>query len=108
MKHCLSNMLQTGRLRAIHNSFKSIMLLVLFIFLLSASVFAQQRTISGRVTNAENRPLPLATVSVKGKSTSVTTNENGVFSIEAATGDVLVISSAEYKAEELPVGEGNT
>lgn len=108
MKHCLSNMLQTGRLRAIHNSFKSIMLLLLFIFLLSASVFAQQRTISGRVTNAENRPLPLATVSVKGKSTSVTTNENGVFSIEAATGDVLVISSAEYKAEELPVGESNT
>ncbi|WP_333865283.1 carboxypeptidase-like regulatory domain-containing protein, partial [Chitinophaga sp.] len=58
--------------------------------------------VRGRVTDAGGIPLPGASVSVKGKKTSVATDGDGAFTLEAGEGDVLVITyigyqSAEYK-----------
>ncbi|HEX8334810.1 MAG TPA: TonB-dependent receptor [Segetibacter sp.] len=46
-----------------------------------SQLYAQNRTISGRVTDATGNPLVGATVSVVGATTSVTTNTTGAFSI---------------------------
>ncbi len=76
--------------------------------ILSINLLAQQRTITGKVVDADNRPLASVTVAVKNKPTSATiTNENGVFSITATTGDILEFTSVGYKKTELKLGSGN-
>ncbi|HEX6427822.1 MAG TPA: TonB-dependent receptor plug domain-containing protein, partial [Niastella sp.] len=63
---------------------------------ITAFCLAQQKSISGRVVDASNSPMPGVTVSVKNKNTVTTTNEKGEFSIPAATDDVLVFTSVGY------------
>lgn len=46
-----------------------------------SGVFAQELTVTGRVTNANNEPLPGVTVSVAGTKTAVTTNPQGQYTI---------------------------
>ena len=72
---------------------------------LSPQVFAQQKTITGKVVNSkDNTPLDLATVSVKGTKVAVTTAANGEFSISVPSGkNTLVISSVGFAAEEISI-----
>ena len=72
---------------------------------LSPQVFAQQKTITGKVVNSkDNTPLDLATVSIKGTKVAVTTAANGEFSISVPSGkNTLVISSVGFAAEEINI-----
>ncbi|MDT0688660.1 SusC/RagA family TonB-linked outer membrane protein [Salegentibacter sp. F188] len=63
--------------------------------------FAQERTISGTVTDENGLPLPGVNVLIQGTSTGVQTDFDGNYSITATQGDVLVFSfigleTAEY------------
>lgn len=74
-----------------------------------SQAYAQQETatrkITGKVTGKlGEEPLVSASVTVKGTNTSVSTNSTGDFTIEAKTGDVLVISSIGYAAKEVKIG----
>lgn len=82
---------------------KRLRLLSLFLFALlcGTGLFAQERTVTGRVTGPQDQPLPGVTVSVKGKNTAVTTDDAGAFRINAAPQDVLVFSSVGYEPLEL-------
>jgi TonB-linked SusC/RagA family outer membrane protein len=86
---------------------KKILLFVLFV-LPALVMVAQNRTISGRVTNAEGRPVAFATVTIKGTPTAVSANENGSFSIQAAPNTILVFSSAGYETAEVNIGNQTT
>ena len=81
-------------------------LLGISFFMAGLSVRAQQKTITGKVTDANNHPLASVTVSVKNKNVAATTNENGVFSLQASPGDVLVFTSVGYGEQEEKVGAG--
>lgn len=72
---------------------------------LSSQIFAQQKTITGTVTNSkDNTPVGLATVSVKGTKVAVSTGANGQFSINVPDGkSTLVISSVGYGSEEVSI-----
>jgi len=72
---------------------------------LSPQVFAQQKTITGKVTNAkDNSPVGLATVNVKGTKVAVSTGANGEFSINVPDGkSTLVISSIGYGEDEINI-----
>ena len=73
------------------------------------SSFAQDRTITGNVSTAEdNTPLSGVTVNVKGTERSVITNALGNFSINAATGQTLVFSYVGYANKEAVIGTENT
>ena len=72
------------------------------------SIRAQQKTITGRVTDADNHPLTGVTVSVKNKSAATSTTANGDFSIQASPGDILVFSSVGYGQREEKVSAGRT
>src|SRR5215211_3164220 len=73
------------------------------------ALFAQDRTITGKVSSSDdNKPISGVTVSVKGTKKSTTTDNNGNFSIQAATGDVLQFSSVGKKSSELTVSGTNT
>lgn len=63
--------------------------------------------ITGKVTGKDGAPLPGATISIKGKNRGTSTNSNGVFSIEASKGDVLVFTSVGYLMKEVTVGNSN-
>lgn len=68
--------------------------LLFVLFLLAATVVnAQQRTITGTVTDSRNLPLPGVTVMVEGTTQGTVTNGNGVYSIDVpANAEVLIFS----------------
>jgi TonB-linked SusC/RagA family outer membrane protein len=70
-----------------------------------AFAFAQPRTVRGKITNAEGKPVQYASVTVKGTTTGVPANESGEFSIPAAPNSVLVISASGYQTSEVNIGD---
>jgi TonB-dependent starch-binding outer membrane protein SusC len=74
----------------------------------SLSVFAQQRTITGQVTDSgEGSPIPGVNVVVKGASTGAITDFDGNFSIQASNADILIFSYMGYTRQEVTVGANN-
>jgi TonB-linked SusC/RagA family outer membrane protein len=71
-------------------------------------VFAQQKIVTGKVTNQQNDPMARVTVRVKGTTRTSLTDENGVYKIEAANGETLQFSSVGVVAYEQRVGETST
>ena len=64
-----------------------------------------QRMISGAVTDAGNgEALIGANVLVKGTVNGTITDIDGMYSLKASTGDVLVVSYAGYEEQEVTVG----
>jgi TonB-linked SusC/RagA family outer membrane protein len=85
------------------------LLLTALWLLLFVQLWAQSRTVTGRVTDAGNgQPLQSITVTVKETNTSTQTNADGDFTITAATGNTLVFSSVGFRTQEAVVGTGNT
>jgi len=65
--------------------------------------FAQSRVVTGKVTDPSGRPVPFASVVIKGGG-GVQADANGEYSIRVNAGDVLTISSQSYSAVDIPVG----
>ncbi|MCD2423947.1 SusC/RagA family TonB-linked outer membrane protein [Niabella pedocola] len=88
---------------------KKRLLLVFFATLLCCgSLLAQvRRTITGTVTDADGKPVPGATVTVKGTARAVVANENGMYSIEVQGNPELVVSSVGFVSKTLRVGADN-
>jgi TonB-linked SusC/RagA family outer membrane protein len=80
--------------------------LILSFMLLSMLLFAQQRTIRGKVTDANGAALRGATVTIKGTTTATQTDEQGNFTITASTGSTLIVSYLEQQLEQV-VGAGD-
>ena len=72
-------------------------------------VLAQnQKQISGAVSDTEGLPLSGVTVAIKKTSKGVSTDDNGRFRIDAATGDVIVFSYLGFNTREVAVTASNT
>ena len=63
-----------------------------------------QQIITGTVNDENGLPLPGATVVIEGTAQGVATDFDGNFSIEAAQGEILVISYVGYADHRLTVG----
>lgn len=85
-------------------------LLMLFsvLFLCTTLVQAQQRQISGKVTDKTGEPISGATIQVKGSNTGTSAASDGSFNISAKTGDDLVISAVNYGEITVKVGSGSS
>jgi TonB-linked SusC/RagA family outer membrane protein len=85
------------------------LLLLFFVFcgfLLTAA--AQQKTVTGTVTGAEdNLPVIGATVQIKGTTTGSATDVDGKFSISAPAGATLEFRYVGMKTKEIVVGTSN-
>ena len=78
---------------------------IFILLLMSLSVVAQQRTITGTVADIANgEPLIGANVVIKGTTTGTVTDFEGRYSITAEEGDVLVISYVGYGEQEIAIG----
>ena len=81
-----------------------IILIILLLFTVSQSVFAQ-RTITGKVINAEDGlPMPGVSVVVKGTTTGMTTDTNGNFMLSVQNNATLQVSFIGFKTVEIPIG----
>lgn len=84
---------------------KKHLLLCWLLSMVTVVVFAQQKTITGMVKNAENgSPLARASVQIKGANTGTTTDEKGAFTIIASDNQVLVVSAIGFNTLEKRVG----
>lgn len=83
-------------------------MLVSAFLLCGAMLFAQQKTVTGKVTDEKGDPVPFATVKIKGTTTGVSADANGNFTIATNNpSDVLVISSQGFAISENTVGDAS-
>ncbi|GET24073.1 TonB-dependent receptor [Prolixibacter sp. NT017] len=78
--------------------------------LLSVSSYAQQRTITGTVTDKSGEPIPSVTVMVKGTSTGTITNFDGQYSLsgDIPADGVLTFSFIGMKTKDVSIGNRAT
>jgi len=76
---------------------------ILLLFAMLPAV-AQQKVVTGKITDASNQGIPGVNVFKKGTTIGTTTDSDGSFSIEASPSDVLQISFIGYKTQEITVG----
>lgn len=80
-------------------------LLLQFFLLLSCLAFAQQKTVTGKVLDADGNPLQGVNIGIKGTTTNVQTTADGSFSIVVPSNQsVLRFTSSGMKYEEQTVG----
>ena len=80
-------------------------ILVLFTIV---QIQAQEKVISGVVSDENGLPLPSATVLVKGTSNGIQTDFDGKYTIKAQVGDILVFSYVGYNTKEVTIGSSKT
>lgn len=87
-------------------SFFSIALSGIFV-LLSLSIFAQNKTVTGTVTDRSGAAVAGASVVVKGSSQGTNTDADGKFSLQVpASAQTLVISFVGLSEQEVQIGSG--
>jgi TonB-linked SusC/RagA family outer membrane protein len=75
--------------------------LAFVLVLLTQITFAQDRTVSGVVTDKDGLPVPTANVKVKGTSNGVQTDFDGKYKIKATADQTLVFSYLGMKPQEV-------
>lgn len=86
---------------------KQLLSFILGFILLAAQAMAQQRAVTGIVTDAtDGSPLPGVTVKLKTSQAATTTSGQGRYSINASTGQVLVFTFIGYKPQEVTITAG--
>ena len=81
---------------------RRIFLAICLLGIFSFSAYAQSRTISGTVSDADG-PIPGVNVIVKGTAKGVTTDLGGKYSITVNEGETLVFSYAGYRSQEIKI-----
>ena len=86
--------------------------LLFFVLLLFGNVLkAQNRTISGTVTDEKSEPLPGATIQIKGSKAGTTTDVNGKYSLKVTNLQNVVVGvkflGYDYQEKTVMVGELN-
>ena len=85
-------------------------LLTIFLFLFSVILFAQQVSVSGKITDEKNQALSFSSVLVKGSTQGTNANADGFYSLKLAPGTYeLIFQYVGYKKKvEKVIVEGNT
>jgi len=86
------------------------LLFSLFILTLSTAAWAQDRTVTGTVTDsADGSPLPGVSVLVQGTTKGVPTDLSGAYTLQLAPGEnAITFSFIGYKTQTVTVGEQTT
>lgn len=82
---------------------------IFFLSLITPNVFAQTAKVNGTIVNQRtSAPVSGASITVKNTDRFVIADNAGKFSIQASSGNVLVITMIGYRSVEVPVGNSNT
>ena len=80
-------------------------ILTLFLAFIVQISIAQEKTITGIVSDDQGLPLPAATVLIKGTTNGTSTDFDGRYSITANTGQSLVFSYVGYANKEVLISD---
>src|SRR6187402_1842660 len=87
---------------------RKVVLLLMAIILSVSHLWAQQRTITGKVTDDKGAPIPGASVLAKGTNLGTSTGSDGSFSITVPSGTkALIISSIGLGEKEITITASN-
>ncbi|MFV8346718.1 SusC/RagA family TonB-linked outer membrane protein [Flavobacterium sp. ZB4P13] len=82
-------------------------ILVLLVVLMAQLTFAQERAVSGVVSDNAGLPLPGVSVLVKGTKSGTQTDFDGKYSIKATSSQVLIFSYIGMKTQEVTASSAN-
>ena len=99
-------------MKKINTSFKlkALFLWAVFSSLLALTgVYAQnnERKITGKISTADGKPLPAASVINKRTAIGAFANNDGAFTIQARTGDILVVTYIGFQKKEVTVSSSD-
>ncbi|MBK5720259.1 TonB-dependent receptor [Dysgonomonas sp. Marseille-P4677] len=83
---------------------KGFLFLTCFLLASTVSIYAQNKTISGKVTDAVNEPLIGVSVKIQGTTVGTVTDIDGAYSLSAKSSDVLEFSYIGMKTQLITVG----
>ena len=87
---------------------RKVVMLIMAIVLSISHLWAQQRTITGKVTDDKGAPIPGASIVVKGTNLGTTTGSDGSFSISvSSSAKALIISSVGLGEKEITLTANN-
>lgn len=90
---------------------RKLFLLLSVLLCLSSALKAQDRTITGTVTDEKGQPLPGVAIQVKGATNGTITNTDGKYAIKATNLQTVVIGAKflgyNYQEKALKIGEMN-
>ncbi len=81
---------------------------MLFLALVVQISFAQEKTITGTVTDDKGSPLPGVNIVISGTNTGTQSDFDGLYTIEVTTGSTLRYSFLGFTTEEIVVGTSTT
>ncbi|MCB4799234.1 SusC/RagA family TonB-linked outer membrane protein [Neotamlana laminarinivorans] len=87
---------------------KFLRILTLLLVFVVQTAFAQEKTVSGMVTDATGLPLPGTTIVIKGTNKGASTDFDGKYSISTNEGSTIVFSFVGYTTKEVIVGSSST
>ncbi|MFS4417046.1 carboxypeptidase-like regulatory domain-containing protein [Maribacter sp. 2307ULW6-5] len=83
-------------------------MLTLFLALIVQMSFAQEKTVSGTVTDQDGLPLPGVNIVVEGTTSGTQSDFDGNYAIKASPGQTLLFTYVGQKDERRAIGAGNT
>ncbi len=83
-------------------SIQSMIILLSFLFC-TFGAYAQNNPITGTVIDEKGLPVHGATATVENTTRSTQTNENGIFTLQAAPGEKIIVSYINYQPAEVVV-----
>lgn len=84
-------------------------LTMMLMLMLCMYSFAQQKVLTGRVTDESGKPMSSVSVKVKGTTIGTLTDLDGRFKLNVTANDqLIVLSSIGYAVQELPIGKNTT
>ncbi|UKM63851.1 TonB-dependent receptor [Flavobacteriaceae bacterium GSB9] len=87
---------------------KTTILLGLLVFVFTHTIgYAQEKTVSGTVTDTSNMPLPGVNVLVKDSNRGASADFDGNYTILVSPGETLVFSYVGFKSTEVLIGSDN-
>jgi len=84
-------------------------LLIAASIMLSSFILQAQKTITGKIIDKQTGgALAGASIKIKGSNKGTSTNNEGMFSIQAGPQDILIITNIGYSQKLVPVPEGSS
>jgi TonB-dependent starch-binding outer membrane protein SusC len=108
--YSVGNAAAIRRVKSAQVSLKAGLLAVIMLFLtMSAQVaFAQDNSVTGKVTDGKGSGLPGVSIAVKGTTRGANSDAEGNFRVQAPANAVLVFSYVGFEAQEITVGNRST
>ena len=87
---------------------KKVYKLVVLLLLCQTYVFAQNISVTGKVTDSDNLPLPAVSIKVSGSTQGTSTDANGNFTISVPSNASLVFTYIGFASQTIAVNGRTT